>query len=123
VLLLLVLRAQARILLAVSRGAAAVRAVLGAGRSRSFASSSRKACCWRVCGTVGLGFAFVGVRAIVALAPADLPRSMRFGSTVGVMFAFAVTAVIGIVVGLAPALRARGPARKAGFECGRAHDR
>jgi putative ABC transport system permease protein len=70
-------------------------------------------------GVLGLGVAFVGVRAIVAVAPTDLPRLDAIHlDWRAFLFAFAVTAVIGIVVGLAPALRGARPELKPDLNAG-----
>jgi putative ABC transport system permease protein len=112
VVLLLVLACANVTNLLLARGVArrselAVRAVLGAGRSRIVRQLLTESLLLAaIGGAVGLGLAFVGVRVIVALAPPDLPRVDAIHvDWWAFYFAFAVTAVIGIVVGLAPALR------------------
>src|SRR5579864_268418 len=90
------------------RGEFAVRAALGAGRTRIarqlLTESLLLAALGGVLGTVVAEF---GVRAIVALSPVGLPRvgSIRLD---GIVFAFGmgITTVIGLLVGLIPALHA-----------------
>jgi len=91
-------------------GEFAMRAALGAARGRLvrqlLTESVVLAAC---CGLVALAVAAAGVRGLMALAPAGLPRAAAIGLD-GRAFAFAlaVTACIGIAVGVAPALRASG---------------
>jgi putative ABC transport system permease protein len=89
----------------------AVRAVLGARRPRlvrQLLTETLVLAC--LGGAVGLALAAGGVRGIIALAPPNLPRldavALEWRAFV---FAFCVTALIGIVVGLAPALRGARP--------------
>jgi predicted permease len=59
-------------------------------------------------GVLGVGVAALASRAFVALAPADLPRLHAIGLDARVLlFALATTAVVALVAGLWPALRAR----------------
>ncbi|HTV00057.1 MAG TPA: ABC transporter permease [Luteitalea sp.] len=59
---------------------------------------------------VGLGLAVGGVRALVAYAPADLPRVAELGvNGVVLLFTLAVAIVTGVCFGLAPALQAARP--------------
>src|ERR1043165_2478522 len=63
-------------------------------------------------GTLGLLVARTGVRMLVALSPANLPRLDAIGlDGPAFLFALAVTTGVGIVVGVAPALTAT----RAGF--------
>ena len=63
-------------------------------------------------GVLGVGIAALASRALVALAPADLPRLDAIGLDARVLgFALAATAVVALVAGLWPALRARDSAR------------
>lgn len=55
----------------------------------------------------GMAIAITGRRALVALSPPGLPRVSATGLDGGVfLFAFCLTTLIGVVVGLVPALRA-----------------
>ena len=90
------------------RGEFAIRAALGASRSRLvrqlLAESLLLAA---IGGALGLVVAAFGVRALVALGPPELPRvgAIRLDATV---FAFAVivTTAIGVLVGAIPAMHA-----------------
>jgi putative ABC transport system permease protein len=59
-------------------------------------------------GVLGVGVAALASRALVALAPADVPRLQAIGLDARVLgFALATTAVVTLVAGLWPALRVR----------------
>ena len=108
------------------KGEFAMRVALGAGRSRLVQQLLTESVVLAVSGgVVALGVAAAGVRGLVALSPPDLPRVGAIGLDARAFaFAFAVTALIGLLVGVAPALRAsrtalgtgvrRGSARVAG---------
>ena len=90
------------------RGEFALRTALGAGRSRLIRQLLTESLLLAGMGGVaGMVVAQLGVRALVALSPAELPRVGAIGVD-GTVFAFGVgiTTVIGLVVGLIPALRA-----------------
>jgi putative ABC transport system permease protein len=90
------------------RGEFALRTALGAGRSRLIRQLLTESLLLAAMGGVaGMVVAQLGVRALVALSPAELPRIGAIAVD-GPVFAFGlgVTTLIGLVVGLIPALRA-----------------
>jgi predicted permease len=111
---ILVARALAR------RGELAMRAVLGAGRGRLVQQLfTESALLTLFGGALGVVIAALATRALVALAPDALPRLDAIGFD-GRVFAFAVAiaAVVAVVVGLVPAVRARGNAADARIHVG-----
>ena len=110
--LLLVLAAVNVTNLMLARGTArgreiAVRAALGAGRARIIAQLVTESLLLAVVGgAIGIGAAFAGVRALLRLGGAHLPRleELSFDGRV-LAFVAAVVIVTGVVVGLVPALR------------------
>jgi len=90
------------------RGEFAMRAALGAGRTRIARQLLTESLLLAFLGGVlGIIVADLGVRGLVALSPPELPRVGAIGVNGAVFaFAFAVTSVIGLLVGLIPALNA-----------------
>jgi putative ABC transport system permease protein len=92
------------------RGEFAIRVALGAGRTRVIRQLVTEGLLLAFLGGVlGMVVAELGVRALVALSPPGLPRlgAIRIDGAV-FAFAFAITTVIGVVVGITPALHASG---------------
>jgi predicted permease len=90
----------------------AIRTALGAGRARIIRQLLTESVLLSVTGGIlGLMLGFAGVRALLAVSPADLPRIGEDGAAVGIDwrvlgFALAVSLLTGIVFGLFPALSA-----------------
>ena len=89
----------------------AVRAALGAGRTRLVRQLVTESLALALLGgALGIGLAYAGVRLLVALSPPNLPRLEVIavdGRILG--FALAVTLLTAALFGLAPALRASRP--------------
>ncbi len=86
----------------------AMRVALGAGRMRLIRQLLAESLLLAVAGgAVGMVIAEIGVRALVALSPPGLPRvgAISVDSTIFV-FGFVITTIVGLVVGLMPALQA-----------------
>jgi putative ABC transport system permease protein len=90
------------------RGEFAMRAALGAGRGRLVRQLLTESLFLAGMGSaVGILVAMAGVRALVALSPPGLPRVNAIGvDGAAFVFALIITTIVGLVVGLAPALHA-----------------
>ncbi len=90
----------------------AIRSALGAGRARIIRQLLTESVLLSVTGgLLGLGLGFLGVRALLAISPAGLPRIGEDGAAIGVDwrvlgFTLAVSLLTGILFGLFPALSA-----------------
>jgi len=90
------------------RGEFAMRVALGAGRGRLLRQVlTESVLLAAIGGGLGLAVADIGVRGLVALSPPGLPRVEAMGLN-GPVFVFAliVTTIIGLTVGISPALGA-----------------
>ncbi|MEP7346060.1 MAG: ABC transporter permease [Gemmatimonadaceae bacterium] len=85
----------------------AVRAALGAGRGRLARQILTESLLLAIAGgALGLLLAFAGMRALVVIAPADLPRLDEVTLDGSVLaFTFAITLVTGVLFGVVPALQ------------------
>ncbi|MGA3092244.1 MAG: ABC transporter permease [Terriglobales bacterium] len=87
----------------------AIRSALGAGRARIIRQLLLESVLLSVTGGIlGLILGFLGVRVLLAVSPADLPRIGENGTAIGVdwrvlAFTLAVSLVTGILFGLFPA--------------------
>jgi putative ABC transport system permease protein len=89
------------------KGEFALRAALGAARARMIRQLLTESLLLAlVGGALGLAVAEIGVRALVALGPPELPRlgTIRIDGAV-LAFALGITTLIGVLVGLVPALQ------------------
>ena len=98
----------------------AMRAALGAGRGRIIRQLLTETLLLAVVGgALGLFVAAIGVRALVVLAPAELPRAGAIGlSMPALVFTVALTTLVGVVVGLVPALQSAGRDLRSGTQSG-----
>jgi putative ABC transport system permease protein len=100
------------------RGEFAMRAALGAARSRLVRQLLTESLLLAAMGgVVGIMVAMMGVRALVALSPPGLPRVSAIGVDGATLaFAIGITTIIGLVVGLVPALHASRKDLQAGMQ-------
>jgi putative ABC transport system permease protein len=88
----------------------AVRGALGAGTgrlARQFATETLLLALMG--GAAGVALAYGGLHALLALAPADIPRVADVHIDARVLFAtFGVSVIVGVVFGLVPTLQSRG---------------
>ncbi len=85
----------------------AIRTALGAGRPRVVRQLFTESVLLALAGGVlGLLLAFLGTKPVVAAVPGSLPRSGDIGLNLPVLlFTFAVSMTVGVLFGLAPALK------------------
>ena len=102
---LLLVRAQAR------QQALAMRAALGAGWGRIVREMLAESLVLGLLGgALGLGLAWAGLRLLVAIGPATLPRLSEISLDLNALgFTFAVSAASGVLFGVIPALKFAGP--------------
>ncbi|HEU5410631.1 MAG TPA: ABC transporter permease, partial [Candidatus Acidoferrales bacterium] len=88
----------------------AIRAALGAGRRRIAAQLLRESLLIGILGGIlGLGLAWAGLRLLIAIAPAGLPRLSDIAINLPVLaFAFAIALFTGLLFGLFPVLKYAG---------------
>jgi putative ABC transport system permease protein len=93
----------------------AIRSAMGAGRARIIRQLLTESVLLAVAGSVlGLILGFVGVRALLALNPGDIPRIGENGAAVGIdwrvlLFTLGISVFTGILFGLFPAIGAARP--------------
>jgi putative ABC transport system permease protein len=105
---------------AARRGEFAMRATLGASPGRMIRQVLTESVLLSLAGgVIGIFVAGFGVKALVALSPAELPRlSAVHLERSAFAFAFAVSSLIGVAVGLLPALQTSRPDLRAAVQEG-----
>jgi putative ABC transport system permease protein len=88
------------------RGEFSMRAALGAARTRIIRQLLTESVLLAALGgAVGLAIAAIGVRALVALSPAALPRVHAIGlNSTALAFAFGISLLVGLFFGVVPAI-------------------
>ncbi len=90
----------------------AIRSAMGASRSRLAWQLLTESVLLSLCGAIlGIGLGYLGVRALLAMNPGDIPRIGQNGDAVSLdwrvlLFTFLVAVLTGILFGLVPSLTA-----------------
>ena len=93
----------------------AIRSAMGAGRARIIRQLLTESILLAIAGGVlGLTLGFLGVRALLAINPGNIPRIGEHGAAVGIdprvlLFTLGISVLTGIIFGLVPAIGAARP--------------